>query len=229
MRLFSLSWATRSLARVPERHASALLPLSLVHSSTFPLLDGHDRSGVGPRHARQQHAHQPDEKFLVAGGPGDHVGQPAEHLDAVIGIAELHLLEVLRAERLLLDRLRGIGGDVHPLVGQGEGGLADDKVLAGREREPVDFLAAEEDGISGIGKPGDLQAPAVPEQAGVAARNVVIPGHGPGPAQPAQKTSCLPAASAATAVGLQFLGQSGRASQYTPVSTVPCRFLTIHS
>ena len=106
-----------------------------VFACLFLRLDRHDRRRIGPRHARQQHAHQPHEKLLIAGGPGNHVGQPAEHLDAVVGIAELDLLEVLRAERLLLQRAGRVDAHVHLLIGQREGGLPDDEVLAGRQRD----------------------------------------------------------------------------------------------
>ena len=59
--------------------------------------------------------------------------EPAEDLDPVVGIAEVDLLEVLRAERLLLDGLRGVAGHVDPLVGQRERRAADHKMLAGAQ------------------------------------------------------------------------------------------------
>ena len=108
----------------------------------------------------------------------------------MVGIAELDLLEVLRAERLLLHRRGGVGRDVHLLIGQREGGLPDDEMLAGRQRATVDLLAAEEDRVSGVGQPGDFQPLAVPQQLGVAAGDLVVPGHGPDAAQPAQHDGC---------------------------------------
>ena len=60
------------------------------------------------------------------------------------------------------------------------------KCSPGPSAKRSDFLAAEEDRVAGLGQPGDLQPAAVPEQLGVAARDVVVPRHGPDAAQPAQ-------------------------------------------
>ena len=60
------------------------------------------------------------------------------------------------------------------------------KCSPGAQRAAIDLLAAEEERIVGVGQPRDLQPAAVPEQAGVAARDLVVPGHGPNAAQPAQ-------------------------------------------
>ena len=121
---------------------------STVHCPLPPVHRNHGRS-VGAGNAGQEHAHQPDHKFRVA-CRRDHIRQPAEDLDAVVGIAELDLAQILSAKGLLLHGLRGVGGDIYPLIGQGERGLADDKMIAGLDAEPIALLAQQKYGISGI-------------------------------------------------------------------------------
>ena len=130
----------------------------------------------------------------------------------MVGIAELDLLEILRAEGLLLHRRRGVGGDVDLLIGQRKRGLPDDEMFAGRQRGPLDLGAVEEDGISRLRQPLDFQLPAGPEQPDMVVRDLAVPGHGPSarPAGP-RRPPPLPAATAAIAVVLPVLGQSGRA------------------
>ena len=70
------------------------------------MLDRHQRRGAGPRQAGQQQVDQPARQLRVAACAGDHLGQAAEHVDMRAGVSELHLLQILRAERLLLNRLR---------------------------------------------------------------------------------------------------------------------------
>ena len=86
------------------------------------------------------------------------------------------------------------------------------KCSPGGQRAAIDLLAAEKQRVSGVGQPDDFQPVAVPQQSDVAARDVVVPGHGPDAAQPAQHDRLVrPAASAASVVALRCLGRSGRA------------------
>ncbi len=128
----------------------------------LPAFHGDHGRGVGPGHARQQHAHQADHKFRVARRSRYHVRQTAEDLDAVVRIAELHLSQILGAERLLLHRLRGVGRYIHPLIGQRERGLPDHKMIARLHAEPLHFLAHQKNGIPRIRQARDLQARTVP-------------------------------------------------------------------
>ena len=87
----------------------------------------------------------------------------------MVGVAELHLLEVLRTERLLLHGRRRVGGDVHLLVGQRESRLPDHEMLAGHQRAVVDLFAVEEQRVPGLCQPGNVQSGTVPQQPDVAA------------------------------------------------------------
>ena len=59
----------------------------------------------------------------------------------MVGVAELDLFEVLRAEGLLLHRFGRVGRNIDLLIGQREGGLTDDEMVAGGERAMF-YLAA---------------------------------------------------------------------------------------
>ena len=85
------------------------------------------------------------------------------------------------------------------------------KCSPGSMREAVDLLAAEKEGIAGLGQPDDLQPRAVPEQSGVAARDVLIPGTAQAPPSRPRRHFLPSGSLAASVVELQFLGQSDRA------------------
>jgi hypothetical protein len=85
-----------------------------------------------------------------------------------------------------LDRLRGIDGHVHALIGEREAGLPDDEMLARLEREGIDFLPAKKDGVAGVGQTADFQTASGPKQARVPARDALIPWNGPSAAQAAE-------------------------------------------
>ena len=100
------------------------------------------------------------------GGAGDDRRQAAQHVDVSVGVAELNLLQIARAERLFLCGLRHVERDVHPFVGQRERGLADDEMLARLELETGGRLATDKDRIAGRGQPIDSQPRAVPDRSG---------------------------------------------------------------
>ena len=138
------------------------------------------------RYSGHEHAHQSDAQLVRPRRPRDDVGKPAEDLDSVVGVAEADLLQVLRAERLLLDGLRGVVGHVDLLVGQRERRRTDHKMLAGADRESRRLLAAEVDRVARAGQLGDFQVPAAPDQLGVLSRDVLVPRDGPDAGRAAQ-------------------------------------------
>ena len=110
---------------------------------------------------------------------GDDLRQPAQDVDVGVGVAELDLLQIARAEGLFLGRLGNVERHVHPFVGQRERGLADDEMFARLQVETGGRLAADEDRIAGRSQPIDAQPRAVPTDLGMIAAHAVVPGGRP--------------------------------------------------
>ena len=83
----------------------------------------------------EQQVDQPHEHLLVAGRAADDVGQAAEDVDPLVGLAEGLAAELFEREGPLAGRPRQIERDVDPLIDQRERRLADDKMLAGPQAE----------------------------------------------------------------------------------------------
>ena len=142
-----------------------------------------------PRHrlaARRPEAiHQPHEKFVFAGRIFDDVGQAAEQVDALMGVAEGELLQFDGAEDLFAVGMRGIDRHLHLLSGERERGVADDEVFARRDLERGHGFALDEDGVAGRRDFLDRQPRAVPSNLDMLPRNVIVPRRRPSARLPA--------------------------------------------
>ena len=174
-----------------QNQAFARLKIVAGHEAAVPLQDfdarppgraglhGHQRRGAGPADAREDQIDQPHIKLRIGRGSGDDLGQAAQHVDVGVGVAELDLLQIARAERLFLSRLRDVERNVHPFVGQSERRLADHEMFSRFQVETGGRLAADKNRIAGRGQPIDAQPRAVPADLSVIAADAVIPGGRP--------------------------------------------------
>lgn len=153
-------------------------------ASTFPVrhpdpvvfIQLNDAGGVCIADTRQQQVREPGVQFVLRAGPGDHFRQPAECLDAAIGIVEPHLLQLLPRKGEFLQRLlrrrrcRILQGDQH------EAGLPNGETAVGEQVEVMVFGTIMEDRVGGGCFPADFHQRVVDAQSGVLTRQVWFPG-----------------------------------------------------
>ncbi len=136
------------LPPVPVQHLDRSLGFSLD-------VEFDDRRCVGPRNAGQQHIDQPDEQLGIVHRPGNHFRQSGQHVEPLIRIAKSHSPQILRAERLLFDRLIVRVAPFGSIVGQDEGRVADHEMLARLYLEFVRFLAGQKNRVEPRGQAFD--------------------------------------------------------------------------